>query len=313
MIATITLNPALDKSAAVEEFKPEIKMRCSAPAMEPGGGGINVSKALRELGVASHAIFPAGGANGELLLQLLKKKNISYDAIPSSAHTRESFNILEICTGEQYRFVMPGQKLPAIAVRRCLQALRGLSTSPEFIVASGSLPEGVPEDFFAQVARTARNMGSKLVVDTSGEALMLAAKEGVYMLKPSLTELCQLSGSSCLQPEDILQAARQVILRGGCEVMFVSLGPSGAMMVTKDAHQQVAAPKVKKRSTAGAGDSMVAGIVSMLYQGKTLSEALLFGVACGSAATMNPGTLLFSRDDVFALYEKLLSEYAEHV
>lgn len=310
MIATITLNPALDKSSAVEELQPEIKMRCSAPVIEPGGGGINVSKALQELGVESCAILPAGGANGEMLLRLLKKKRISYHAIPTSAHTRETNNILEISTGAQYRFVMPGEKLPGITVRRCLQALRGLQPSPDIIVASGSLPDGVPEDIFAQIARIARHTGSRLVVDTSGEALMLAAKEGVYMLKPSLSELCQLTGNTSLQPEDIPEAARQVIHRGSCEVMFVSLGAAGAMMITKDIHQQVAAPKVKTRSTAGAGDSMVAGIVSMLYQGKTLSESLLFGVACGSAATMNPGTMLFSREDAFSLYEKLQHEYA---
>jgi 6-phosphofructokinase 2 len=205
---------------------------------------------------------------------------------------------------------MPGATLTEQDAQSCLQLLQQLQPAPSFIVASGSLPPGSPDDFFAQLAKMAKQLNARSVIDTSGKPLQLAAKEGVYLLKPNLSELCSLVGKEYLELDEVKDAADEVIKEGRCEVMVVSMGPSGALLVTREEHEHVPAPTVKKRSTVGAGDSTVAGMVWMLSQGKSLRETVRFGVACGTAATMNHGTQLFKKADVYRLYE-WINQYAD--
>ncbi len=297
------MNPAVDKSTVVGKLIPEKKLRCSNLLVEAGGGGINVSKAIKKLGGESLAVFPAGDNNGELLKRILAKEKICYKSIPVSAETRECFTITEHVTNAQYRFVMPGAALMNEEIENCFSSIYSLQPCPDIIVASGSLPLGAPDDFFAHLAIIAKQIGAKFIVDTSGIPLQLAAQEGVYLLKPNLSELCSLADKEYLQLNEVDEAAKQVIEKGHCEVVVVSMGPAGAMLVTKDIQEKIPAPTVKKLSTVGAGDSMVAGMAWMLEQGKSLSEMVRFGVACGTAATMNAGTQLFKKEDVLRLYE----------
>ena len=303
MITTITINPALDKSTSLEKLIPEKKLRCTDLLIEAGGGGINVSKAIKKLDGESLALFPSGGASGKQLEHILLMENIRYKSIPIEAETRESFTASELSTNAQYRFVMPGSKLSAEEIELCLSAINSLNPLPSIMVASGSLPPGVPDDFFARLAVMSKQKGIKLIVDTSGTPLRLAAQQGVYLLKPNLSELCSLVGTDYLQLEEVDDAALEVIQKGHCEIVVVSMGPLGAMLVTKEFYELVSAPTVKKLSTVGAGDSMVAGMVWMLEQGKSLSEMVRFGVACGTAATMNSGTQLFNPEDAYRLYD----------
>lgn len=303
MIVTITMNPSLDKSTSVDKLVPEKKLRCAELVTEAGGGGINISKALKELGGDSLAVFPSGGLNGKALEGYLTEKAIRFRTIPISAETRENIVVRENSSNQQFRFVMPGPQMGEKEVEVCLQLLRQLDPRPTIIVASGSLPPGMPEDFFGRLADLAKEIGAKYIVDTSGNPLLLAAQEGVYLLKPNMSELCSLSGREYIEGGEVAQAAMEVIRKGDCEVMVVSMGPAGALMVTNEGWQQVTAPIVKKQSTVGAGDSMVAGMIWQLSQGKPLREVVQFGVACGTAATMNPGTKLFKKEDAFRLYE----------
>ncbi len=304
-IITITMNPAIDKSAMVDKIIPEAKLRCSSVKNEPGGGGINVSKALSRLGMDSLAVFIAGGHNGNLLQDLLSQQKMACRVIAVDAETRENFIVLESFTNNQYRFNIQASRANPSAAGDCLDLLRNLKTKPSFVIASGSLPDGVPENFYADVAKWAGSVNAKFILDTSGKPLQLAANEKIFLLKPNLSELRQLAGRAELSKEDAIAAAQKVISTGNCEVVVVSLGAEGALLVTKDLHEFIAAPNVKKQSTVGAGDSMVAGMVYMLSQHKTLQEMIRFGVACGTAATMNPGTELFHVADANNLYEQL--------
>ena len=302
MIATLTLNPAIDKSFDIEELIAEKKMRCNNVLIEAGGGGINVSKAIHELGGKSLAIFPHGGTNGDLLLHLLKKKGIKMHGIRIKEETRENFVATELSTNKQYRFVLPGPKLnlaEVTAVRRILSLL----PSSSFLVCSGSLPPGVDPSFIGELSQLAKQKGIKLIIDTSGEPLKIALENGVYLIKPNLTELCSLVGTNHLEASEIREAAMQVLSRWNCKVMVVSMGPRGALLVTKKVIKQFSAPAVKKLSTVGAGDSMIAGIVWMLHKGRPLQDAVQFGVACGTAATLTKGTQLFRREDAIHLYK----------
>lgn len=312
MIVTITMNPAVDKSTSVNKLVPEKKLRCAEMITEAGGGGINVSKAISELGGESLAIFPSGGMNGQLIEKYLQQQKINYQTIPVAHETRENIVVRETDTNVQYRFVMPGAALSQQEAQVCLNTLQQLHPKPSFIVASGSLPPGLPEDFFGQLANVAKKLNAHFIIDTSGKPLELAAKQGVYLLKPNLSELCSLVGKEHLELNEVDDAAIKVIKEGRCEVMVVSMGPSGALLVTKDLVEHVPTPTVKKQSTVGAGDSMVGGMVWMLSQGKSLKEMVQFGVACGTAATMNAGTQLFKKEDVYRLYEWVKQYAPQH-
>lgn len=300
-IVTLTLNPALDKSATVERMAPEHKLRCSAPKYDAGGGGINVSKGIRRLGGTSTAVFPVGGQNGQRLLGLLQAEAIATNPIEVAGETRENFSILETGTGYQYRFTMPGVPVSEQDADACLDAVRRLE--PTILVASGSLPPGLPETYYAKVAVVAKEIGAKFVLDTSGAALSAAANEGLHLLKPNLGELSRLVGVEKLEMNQVDDAAMEIIHRGKCPYVVVSLGPHGALLASLDGFVHIAAPIVEKRSTIGAGDSMVAGMVWALGQGKQPLEMAQVGVACGTAATMNPGTELFRAADVWRLLD----------
>lgn len=307
MIATLTLNPAIDKSTVTEKIQPEKKIRCAEMLVEAGGGGINVSKAIRKLGGASTAIFTSGGRNGSLLEDILRSMDITAEPIKVLGETRENFSVAELSTNAQYRFVMPGPSLTKTDTDRCLAAIDQIPETVNILVVSGSMPSGVPEDFLAQVAALASKKNIKLLIDSSGAGLAKALESGVYLVKPNLAELSQWVGKEELQLHEVEEAASKLIRESGTEAVVVSLGPAGALLVSKTITKRIMAPTVKKKSTIGAGDSMVAGMAWMISQGKPLDEVAMFGVACGTAATMNAGTALFEAEDAHRLYEWIRS------
>jgi 6-phosphofructokinase 2 len=312
-IVTLTINPAIDKSANINQVIAERKMRCKSPRFDPGGGGINVSRAIKKLGGQSTAIYLAGGLTGQMLQQLLDRENIDHHPLPIENLTREDITILEETTNKQFRFVMPGPALNDEEWQRALSTLSAIKPEPDYIVASGSLPAGVPVDFYARAARVAKELGSRIIIDTSGEPLRAAISEGVFMIKPSLRELGELAGRSKRAIEDKEQqaaAAKEIIKNGKCEVVVVSLGDAGILVASQQASEWIPAPKVPVKSKVGAGDSLVAGIVLSLAQGNPLSTAVRFGIAAGTAAVMTPGTELCHREDTEMLYEQMISKPA---
>lgn len=305
-IITITLNPTIDKSTTVDALVPEKKLHCSRPVFEPGGGGINVARAIKKLGGEATAIYFAGGYNGVLLKQLLAEEEVDSLIIETKKDTRENLIVVDKATNLQYRFGMPGPQIEQEEWHECLKVIE-LMDDLKFIIASGSLPPGVPNDIFARIAAIAKKKNARLIVDTSEEALKLAAKEGMFLMKPNLGELSSLVDQEELTVESVQDVAKKIIAEGKCEVIVISMGSAGAMVVTKDVCKQIVAPPVKRRSTVGAGDSMMAGIVLSLYKGKSLIDAIKYGVACGTAATMNAGTELCKLKDVETLYAALNS------
>lgn len=306
-ILTVTFNPVIDKSTTIPALIPEKKLRCTAPKFEPGGGGINVARAIRKLGGNATALYLAGGYTGVFLNELLKREGVATHPLEISRHTRENLIVLDCSTNQQYRFGMPGPEIAEAEWQACLQAIEG-EEGLEYIVASGSLPSGVPANIYARIATIAKRKGAKLVVDTSGEALQQAAREGVYLLKPNLSELSSLVGKEEIHAELVDDVAREIIDKGECEIVVTSLGPQGAMLVTSKEVMTITPPVVKKRSTVGAGDSMVAGMVLGLSKGWPVAEAAKYGVAAGTAATMNPGTELCHLEDVEKLYKLIQSK-----
>jgi len=302
---TLSVNPALDKSANVDHVIAEHKLRCTAPRSEPGGGGINVARAIKQLGGEALALYTAGGPNGETLHALLDEADVTHRTLPIQGWTRESFTVYETATTLQYRFNLPGPTLQEAEWRRCLDIIAALDPQPNYFVASGSLPPGVPADFYAQVARVGRQLGARVIVDTSQAALRQAVQAGVFLIKPNLRELSHLAGRELQDEADQEAVAEEIVKNGGCEVLVVSLGAAGVLLVTQHGSSRLRAPTVPIRSKVGAGDSTVAGIVLGLARGLSLTDAVRFGVAAGAAAVMTPGSELCRRDDTERLYERM--------
>jgi 6-phosphofructokinase 2 len=301
-ILTLTMNPALDIATATDRIVPTHKLRCGTPRYDPGGGGINVARAAHGLGGDALAIFPAGGSAGEMIRHLLREEGVAHEAVAIAGFTRESLAVEERQTGQQYRFILPGPEIGAADQERCLDALAAAAPSAEFIVASGSLPLGVPEDFYARVGELAKKYGKRLILDTSGAALKQASR-GIYLLKPSLRELEDLTARQIRGDGEDAAAAQQLIGEGRAEIVVVSLGARGALLVTAAETERFPAIHVSAKSTVGAGDSMLAGIVCGLTRGMRLRDAVQFGIAAGSAALLGSGTQLCQLEDVERLYQ----------
>jgi 6-phosphofructokinase 2 len=303
-IVTLTMNPALDIATATEAVIPTVKLRCDEPRYDPGGGGINVARAVRLLGGDALAVFPVGGLSGEMLRRLLDAESVPHDTVPIAGLTRESLAVIERRSGNQFRFLLPGPTLEDHDRRRCLDELASCLSGTKYLVASGSLPPGVPADFYAEVGTLARRHGVRFVLDTSGPAL-IAAGTGIYLLKASLRELEALSGQRLPAAADEERAAREVIASGRSQILVLSLGERGALLAIGTDTRRFEAIKVEAVGSIGAGDSMVAGIVLCLARDWTLIDAVKFGMAAGAAALLRPGTELCRREDTQRLYRML--------
>ena len=309
-IVSLAMNPSIDKSAGVDRVIVERKLYCKIPAYEPGGGGVNVSRAIKKLGGESKLLYPSGGIVGQLLNDLLEKEKIDHQPISIKGTIRENVIIFEESTGLQYRFGMPGPVLREEEWQKCLDELRDSKPKPDYIVASGSLPSGVPADFYARVARLGNERGIKVIVDTPSENLKPVLQEGVYLIKPNMREFRELFNEEIKEEPYIKEKARAMVETGQSEVVVVSLGAAGVIVAVERTVGHIVPPTAPVISKVGAGDSMVAGIVLSLARGMPVYEAIRFGVAAGTAAVMTPGTELCRREDAERLYQEMISDSA---
>jgi 6-phosphofructokinase 2 len=301
-IVTLTMNPALDISTDAEVVRPTDKIRCGAARYDAGGGGVNVAKIAHVLGASVSAVYPAGGPTGEVLTDLLVQAGLPIRRVQIAAPTRESFTINEISTGLQYRFVLPGPCLSFVEQQQCLVELRRSAASARFVVASGSLPPGAPVNFYQQVALICRDLGVKLVLDTSGGGLRHITS-GVYLLKSSVRELRECVGRELVTESEQLAAAHEIIDCGRAQAVVVSLGSDGALLASPQGTLRFPAIPMRALSGVGAGDAMVAAITVGLSRGWPLSKSVRYGIATGAAMLMTPGTQPCTRADAERLFE----------
>ncbi len=305
-VTTLTMNPALDMAASVVELIPDRKLRSTSRRYYPGGGGINVARAICRHGGAARAILPVGGPAGERLTALLEEEGIDYHGVAVAADTRENFVLHVESADDLYHVVMPGPRLEARDAEECLQACYQPPPAPEYMVASGSLPPGVDDEFYARVARLARHHDARLILDTSGPPLQAALQEAVYLIKLNRQEFADLADEELADDE----AARrdQVRTLAACsnaEVVVVTLGSEGSLLAAPGVQIRIRPPAVEGVSPVGAGDSFVGLLTLKLAQDKSLQEALSYGVAAAAAAVLTRGTELFHSDDIERLYDRL--------
>jgi 6-phosphofructokinase 2 len=281
----------------VDVVTPEHKLRCAPERRDPGGGGLNVARVIRELGGESLALYPRGGPTGDLLEQLLEQLGLRRWSLAISGHTRENFTVAERESQREFRFVMPGPTLSEKEWQSCLDALSTVAADVDYIVASGSLAPGVPADFYARVARVARKQNARLVLDTSGEPLRAALEEGVFFVKPNSKEFRDMIGAEVDEPAAMAAAARSFVAQGRPELLVVSMWANGALLTTRELQCQATPPPVETRSSVGAGDSFVGGMTLGLARGLPPEEAFRWGIASGTAALLSQGTELCRRMD----------------
>lgn len=304
-IYTLTLAPSLDSATQTPQIYPKGKLRCSAPVFEPGGGGINVARAITFLGGNATALFPAGGATGEHLVALLQAEHVPVNSVESREWTRQNLHVHVGASGEQYRFVMPGATLHDDELE-ALQNNISQIDSGSLLVISGSLPPGVSLTQFVSLIKSAQQHGLRCIIDSSGDALAAALAIGdIELVKPNQKELSALVQRDLNQPDDVRNAAQEIVRSGKARRVVVSLGAQGALAVDAHSCVQVVPPPIKSQSTVGAGDSMVGAMTLKLAEGASLEEMVRYGVAAGSAATINQGTRLCSRENTQKIYSYL--------
>jgi len=311
-ILTVTLNPAVDVSSTTPRLMPAHKMRCTQTHRYPGGGGINVTRVMDRLGANSLALYLAGGAMGQQLRKLVAQEKIASHSLPIRDETRESFAVLDAQTGNEYRFVLPGPQVQAPEWEACVAFVQTMRPPPGIAVLSGTLPPGVPHDAYARLAAVVKSRGGRVVLDTSGPELRAALAEGVWIVKPSLRELSELTGRDLSDESVWLDAARELVTAGQAQWVALTLGERGAMLVGATQAWRADAIKVPVLSATGAGDSFLAGLVWALSRGLGEAEAFRYGMAAGTAALLTPGTDLCRKEDVLRLLPQVAMRLLGH-
>ena len=305
---TVTMNPALDKNSVAMHVIPTKKLRCKETSFSPGGGGVNVARVIHKMGERVQAVYLGGGFIGDIFENLLNEESINQDRIKIENQMRENFTVREEASGNQYRFVMPGAFVKKSEWEKSLDLIIKKGYREDFLVISGSLPPNIPTDFYKQLILHLRDYDVKIVVDTSGEPLKKLRKTGLYILKPNLNELEELTGRKLETEEDQEKAAQELIEEGTCEIVVLSLGTGGVLLLTRETKERFRSPTVKVISRIGAGDSTVAGMMVGLMRKMSLRKSVMMAVAAGAAAVMTPGTELCQKKDVDNLYKYMSQE-----
>lgn len=301
-ILTLTLNPALDMATEVPELIPGQKLRCTEPMLDPGGGGLNVSRAIKALGGDSLALVALGGLTGDRLAGLIRAEGVTFLSILGPGETRQSLTVNEATTGKQYRFMLPGPVWGEAERARVFTLLRATARPGGISVISGSQPPGVPVDFPAQLAASMPE--SRIVLDTSGATLAEAVHHpipGLEVLRMDGPEGEELAGRPLPTREETAEFAQSLVRAGVAKTVIVARGAEGNVLADASSRLFAKAARVRVKSTVGAGDSFVAAFVLALARGQSNAEALAMGAAAASAAVMTDATQLCRPEDVMRL------------
>ena len=309
-ILTITLNPALDVSSSVDIVVPGPKLRCEEPRLDPGGGGVNVSRAVLRLGGQSHAFVALGGETGAAYKSMLDAEQIPLDLFEVEGNTRQSFAIVESSTKRQYRFQLPGPSWSADQTERMLRALAPHLTEGRFVALSGSMPAGVPAEIAATINEIAASSGAKLILDTSGLALIAAAANRATpfaMMRMDGEEATAVSGLNFATPAALADYGQRLIKDGVAARLVMSVGSRGTVGVSASDRFFCQPPKIETLSAVGAGDSMVAAIALEMSRGGSFRDAVRHGVAAAGSAVLTPATELCSKQTADEILERVVT------
>jgi len=294
-ILTITLNPTVDYSTTAPRVFPDHKLRCTKPTIDPGGGGINVARAIRLLDGQATSLIAIGGPTGARLLELLALEGVPTVAFQGPGETRQSTSVIDVSTGQQYRFVMPGPSWTDMDVERGLRSIDRAAGDGTLVVLSGSQPPGVAKDFPSILAAHVAGREARLIVDTSGPALQHLVEEprqAIYALRMDAEEAESLAGRPLPDRKDTADFARSIVDKGVARTVIVARGADGSVLASRTGRWHSVSPPVKVLSRVGAGDSFVGAFTLSIAQGEPPEQALAHGTAAATSAVMSEGTSL---------------------
>ena len=310
-IVTLSLNPTIDMMGETDLVVPTHKVRTSNEVFEPGGGGANVARVIHELGGKARLIAPAGGFTGKMFDALLGAIPIPRTLVPIAGDTRISVTVYERKTGHEFRFTPNGPTLLPEEIDACLEAIR--RTEFDTFVASGSIPLGAPDDILARIADIVAGKGAKFILDSSGAGLRITLERAkVTMVKPAIAELEALAGRR-LDRKSAEAAAVEIVKRGSAEIVAVTMGAAGALVVTRDRTYRLKSPKVEARSAVGAGDAFVGAMTLAIAEGRPIEDCLMLATAAGAATALTPVSKVCARHDVMRLYEQVKQDHAHGI
>jgi 6-phosphofructokinase 2 len=303
-ILTVTLNPALDVSTSVGRLRAGDKLRCAPPALDTGGGGVNVARAIGELGGRATAFVTLAGYTGARYRDLLEAEPLIPLVFDIPGDTRQSLAVTDASDGAQYRFVMPGPDWSEVVAREVIAAIAEAAPDDGLVVLSGSQPPGVADDFPAALAAAVDARGARMVLDTSGpplRALLAAGRARHHVLRLDGAETAELAGRRFDSRAEVADFAASLVAEGVAEAVVLALGPGGSVLATEAGRWHCNTIDVPVRSKVGAGDSFVGAFTLALSRGAAPEAALVQGCAGASAAVMTDATALCRREDVEAL------------
>ena len=293
-ILTVTLNPALDLETTTPTILPGEKQRCTEPRRDPGGGGINVARAVVQLGGQATALVAAGGPAGAALAEMLAARGVAVERLPAPGELRQNLSVIEGATGRQFRFIFPGPGWSAADFDAVAEALLARVRAGDWLVLSGSLPPGVAPEAQVDLARRLTGQGVRVVADTSGTALaaLAAGRTRLAVLRMDHEESEALAGCILADARASADFADELVAKDAAQVVILARGAEGSVLASADGRWMAPAAQVPVVSRTGAGDSFVAGAVLALSQGLPLPEVLSHGCAAASAAVTTPATEL---------------------
>lgn len=301
-VLTITMNPALDVNSEAAEVITDQKVRCEKARYDPGGGGINVARVLTRLGIEVDAEYLVGGVTGNFLRMLLQEEEMYDHPIEISGITRENTSVIDKKTGEQYRFVFPGPEISEEEWTKVLDRVENEIDDYEYVVASGSLPPGVPVDFYSRLAKIVLDKGKKYILDASGDYLSEGIRNGATFIKPNQEEFEVLRRKTGAKDKDDLI---NKLLSTGVENIIHTMGKDGTYLYNRSGSKEFSLPEIEVNSSIGAGDSFVGGLVAGLAEGRGVEGAICYGIAAASSTLKTPGTDLCKLEDVQAISSQL--------
>lgn len=304
MIYTVTLNPSLDRTLHFPRLQVGQLNRATASRTDLGGKGINVSVALRELGLETVMMGFVAGGFGRLLVEGLEAQGYDCRFVMVPGETRSNVTVIDDGTGETTKLNEAGPEVGPDGLARMEAALEDIVSPGDWVVLAGSLPPGLPLDSYAGLIGAIKAKGGRALLDTSGAALKRGAAAGPELIKPNALEAEQLSGHSFARPVDWIDGLREILERG-VGAALLTLGEEGAVYATGEGIWRVEAPAIEEISAIGAGDASLAGLLYGLAQDLRPDCVARWAVAAGSAAAQKDGTMMASRSEIEAMYERI--------
>ncbi|GIV19148.1 MAG: tagatose-6-phosphate kinase [Armatimonadota bacterium] len=305
MILTVTLNPSVDRLIYVKQLVPHDTNRILRIEEDAGGKGVNVARVLRRLGVPVVATGFLGGRAGRYVQRELSEiDGVECRFVRVQGDTRTNLAIQEEDGSPPTTLNERGPQISAQELDALLQIVEELSRNAQFVALGGSLPPGVPSDIYATLGEIAARHGAKVVLDADGEPLLLGLKASPFLIKPNENETERLLGRAINTLEDAARAAQE--LHGsGVPMVIVSIGEKGAAIASAEGCWVAIPPRIRAISTVGSGDSMIAGVLSVLVRGGTVEEAIRWGTAAGAATAMTDGSDIGTAEQIHNLLSQV--------